>query len=49
MQKILSYKTFWFAVALILSITTDFPAIGLVIGIAIALIFGNPIKSVTGI
>lgn len=48
MQKILSYKTFWFAVALILSITTDFPAIGLVIGIAIALIFGNPIKSVTG-
>lgn len=48
MQKILSYKTFWFAAALILSITTDFPAIGLVIGIAIALIFGNPIKSVTG-
>lgn len=48
MQKILSYKIFWFAVALILSITTDFPAIGLVIGIAIALIFGNPIKSVTG-
>lgn len=48
MQKILSYKTFWFAVALILSISTDFPAIGLVIGIAIALIFGNPLKSVTG-
>lgn len=48
MHKILSYKTFWFAAALILSITTDFPAIGLVIGIAIALIFGNPIKSVTG-
>ena len=48
MQKILSYKIFWFAVALILSITTDFPAIGLVIGIAIALVFGNPIKSVTG-
>ena len=48
MQKILSYKTFWFAAALILSISTDFPAIGLVIGIAIALIFGNPLKSVTG-
>ena len=38
MQKILSYKTFWFTVALILSITTDFPAIGLIIGIAIALV-----------
>lgn len=48
MQKILSYKIFWFTAALILSITTDFPAIGLVIGIAIALIFGNPVKSVTG-
>lgn len=48
MQKMLSYKTFWFAAALILSVTTDFPAIGLIIGIAIALIFGNPLKSVTG-
>ena len=48
MQKLLSYKTFWFAAALILSITTDFPAIGLIIGIAIALVFGNPLKNITG-
>ena len=48
MKKILSYKLFWFAVALVLSITTDYPAIGLIIGIAIALIFGNPVKDVTG-
>lgn len=48
MQKILSYKTFWFITALVLSITTDFPAVGLIIGIAIALVFGNPLKSVTG-
>ena len=48
MKKILSYKLFWFLVALILSITTEYPAIGLIIGMAIALIFGNPIKDVTG-
>ena len=48
MKKILSYKLFWFLVALILSITTEYPAIGLLIGMAIALIFGNPIKDVTG-
>lgn len=48
MKKVLSKKIFWFLVALVLSIVTDYPAIGLVIGIAIALIFGNPIKNVTG-
>lgn len=48
MKKILSYKHFWFLVALVLSITTDYPAIGLIIGIALALIFGNPLKDVTG-
>lgn len=47
-NNILSYKTFWFVVALILSIITDIPAIGLAVGIAIALIFGNPVKKVTG-
>lgn len=48
MKKVFSKKIFWFLVALVLSIVTDYPAIGLVIGIAIALIFGNPIKNVTG-
>lgn len=48
MDKILSSKLFWFIVALVLSVTTDFPAIGLVLGIAVALIFGNPLRSETG-
>ncbi len=47
-EKILSYKLFWFITALILSISSDYPAAGLIIGIAIALIFGNPLKNVTG-
>ncbi len=49
MYRLLSYKGFWLTTVVILSVITDFPAIGLVIGILLALIFGNPLKSFTGI
>lgn len=48
MNNILSSKIFWFVIALALSLTTDYPAIGLVIGMAVALIFGNPLRADMG-
>ena len=48
MQKVLSNKYIWIAVALLLSVLTSNAVICLVIGMVFALIFGNPIASVTG-
>lgn len=45
---VLSNKIFWFIGAAVLSIVTSNPAISLVIGVAIGVVLGNPLKSFTG-
>lgn len=45
---ILSNKVFWFIGVTLLSIITSNPAISLVIGVAIGVSLGNPLKSFTG-
>ena len=47
MNNILSNKYFWIILTFALSLVTTFSAIGLIIGILIALIFGNPITNYT--
>jgi uncharacterized integral membrane protein (TIGR00698 family) len=48
MNKIVSNIWFWFAAALVLSILTPNPAIGLVVGALIGLTVGNPVSGTTG-
>lgn len=48
MKTVLSHKIFWLIAALLLSIAFDNPAVGLIAGAGIAMVFGNPVSVSTG-